>query len=130
MPTVDLNAILQPVVDAVRDLYFPSTVSIQTLSATQDSSGQPVDGWSDAETDVPALVEPKGVTEVGGGVIVTDYDVTILLADEHAVTESGRVVVTAGQGAGDVFDVAGVEFDPVRVTTTVRGRRVTPRATS
>lgn len=128
MPTVDLNAILQPVVDTVRDLYFPSTATIQSRTDSRDSTGQPAPTWATLEADVAVLVEPDTQDEIGGGAIVNEDMASILMSDAHVIPQNGRILLTAGQGAGEAWDVAGYEYDPVRVTTSVKARRVTPAA--
>jgi len=127
MPTLDLNAVLTPIVEAVRDLLFPDLVTISARVESQDAKGQPLPGFPALETAVPAVISPVGQTERGGvyDVIINAQLVRVLLEGVHTVPLDGRITREAD---GMVYDVVGVGHDEARVTTTVTARITEPRS--
>ena len=128
MPTLDLNAVLTPIVQTVRDLLFPDLVTISARLDEQDKNGQPLPAFPSLETDVPAVIGPvgqAGPSERGGEVITNVQLVTVLLEGVHTVPLDGRITRASD---GQVFDVVGVQNDEVNVTTTVTARITEPRA--
>ncbi len=128
MPTLDLNAVLTPVVQTVRDLLFPDLVTISARLDDQDSKGQPLPAFPVLETAVPAVISPASTTggsERGGEVITNVQLVSVLLEGVHTVPLDGRITRASD---GQVFDVVGAQHDEVNVTTTVTARITEPRA--
>lgn len=129
MPTIDLNAIVGPIIrDVVAPLVFPSVVTFEMPTEDVDpDSGAPVPDWEAIAdlTDLPAVIEPMLPSRGGddrqtGQAQVTVDTVTILLAGDFDVPLAARCVV---QGTPDVWFVSGVALDVARVTTTVTGTR-------
>jgi len=125
MPTLDLNAVLTPIVGTVRDLLFPDLVTISARVEAQDAKGQPLPAFPALETAVPAVISPVGQTERGGDVITNVQLVRVLLEGVHTVPLDGRITREAD---GMVYDVVGVGHDEARVTTTVTARITEPRS--
>ncbi len=126
MPAVDLNAILTPIVEVVRDTFFPDLVDITTRDRDSvDANGQPVPDFPVITSGVPALiaaVNKQGGSEIGGEVITNVELVSVLMAGELTVPLDGRLI---RQGGG-VWDVVGVKYDPTRVITIVTARHTEP----
>ncbi len=134
MPTVDLNAVLGPIVQSVRDTFFPDLISIDGYLESRDVKGQPTGTFGELEAAVPAVVSKAQGTglERGGEVITNEQRLKVLLEGVHVVPLDGRIRRTsaAGVAASDAWDVVGVTNDPVRVTTSIVVRLTQPpRAT-
>lgn len=135
-PTVDLRAILGPIVETVAGLVFPDSVAIEAAVDTQDDAGDTVRTWVAWAEGVPALIAPITAREQSvSPVPVSMTDVSILLSGDRAVLPSYRIrseyaapqdLASSDPRPPDVWDVVGVARDEARVTTTVYGRRVTP----
>lgn len=128
MPTLDLSAVLGPIVGEVRDLLFPDVVAIDGHAETRSAKGAITGGYAELEAGVPAVVTRVSQTERGGEVTTNDELVKVLMEGVHVVPLDGRIRRTsrAGTAVAEAYDVVGVSRDPVAVTTSVFVRLTTP----
>ena len=121
MAAIDtIRAGLIPVVASITDEFFPDTITVRQATVTKDASGQQTSTWADDPTlvNVRALIQTiaeymKRIdTATGLTFTVGDYVIT-LGSYQTAVGVEDRVLVDDGR----VFEVFGVEHDPVSLIT-------------
>jgi len=126
MPGIDLNAILTPIITGVvAPLVFPTTVALEQPVVEQSDTGAPTRTWQVVTPTIPAMIEPASANEqtISLPVVLSITDAKITLPGDVAIDSDWRIT---DEGTGDHWDVLGVQYDAVRVLTTVVGRRAEP----
>jgi len=107
----------------LEETFFPSLATIQAVTLTQDSYGEPAEAWANlaGHVDIPCAIAPASARErASASMTVAETTHTTILAGEYlTVTPVHRAVVD-----GTVYDIVGVERDSHSTMTRLRLRIV------